>query len=116
MAKRSSLYTQYKSLVEFRNIEYYLFYGVEEKIQPSEEGFKQFLKEFNMKTFGQQRVDYKDSDSEQVKGVKQMYADLIDNAYDSIEPQERSEKARLVNIVATDLEKTCMMHVRSLYK
>lgn len=63
-----------------------------------------------MKTLGEKRVgvEFNPSQNEKVDQIKQKAAELINLVNDLVEPGERSEKARCVNVAMNKIEEGAM--------
>lgn len=71
-----------------------------------------------MKTIGEQRVnvDFNPSNNDLVHQIKSKHAELINLVYSLIEPEETSNKARLIVESMDFLETSCMFAVKAVFE
>ena len=77
--------------------------------------FEKIHKEFNPFSLGVKRVnlEFNPSHNSKVDTIKLLGAELIDEINSLIEPGERSDKSRDVNIAITDIQKGVMFGVKA---
>lgn len=71
-----------------------------------------------MKTLGEERVgvDFNPSNNEAVHRLKEKAADLINDINALIEPRERSEKTRCMNVAMNKIEEGAMWAVKGIFR